>query len=220
MTVPSPFGGGSGQLQIAKSPPPLRWAVAFQPTGDPPPAPMSLHRLKETLHACSSSSSQPQTQPRSPPPPALLQRRPPKTSLSEQLLRLEAAAGSSSSSFSSRIAQLPPVPRPPIEKPREDDEPTPSDEEEERRIHPISRPRPPPLPAAALQSRGPYEPLVLSPPGEHPVVQVPYNIYAALQIDWLSSGAIDSCKEGITREVVLQTGRSSLSRWEGKITIF
>nr|CAB3499134.1 unnamed protein product [Digitaria exilis] len=141
---------------------------------------MSLHRLKETLHACSSSSSQPQSQPRSPPPPALLPRRPPKTSLSQQLLRLEAAAASSSS-YSSRIAQLPPVPRPPIEKPREDDEPlSSSEEEDERRTRPISRPRPPPLPAAALEHRGPFEPLVLSPPEERPVVQVPPSINCRL----------------------------------------
>ncbi|OEL14625.1 Switch 2 [Dichanthelium oligosanthes] len=142
---------------------------------------MSLHRLKETLNACSSSSSQPQTQPRSPPPPALFPRRPPKTSLSQQLLRLEEAAASSSS-FSSRIAQLPPAPRPPIEKPREDDEPLASSEEEEdeRRTRPIYRPRPPPPPAAALDSRGPYEPLVLSPPGERPVVQVPPSINCRL----------------------------------------
>ncbi|RLN19399.1 hypothetical protein C2845_PM02G09150 [Panicum miliaceum] len=120
---------------------------------------MSLHRLKETLHACSS---------------------PPKTSLSQQLLRLEAAAASSSS-FSSRIAQLPPAPRPLIEKPREDDEALPSSsEDDERRTRPISRPRPPPPPAAALESRGPYKPLVLSPPGEHPVVQVPPSINCRL----------------------------------------
>ncbi|CAN6287701.1 unnamed protein product [Urochloa humidicola] len=143
---------------------------------------MSLNRLKETLHACSSSSSQPQTQPRSPPPPALVPRRPPKTSLSQQLLRLEAAAASPSS-FSSRIAQLPPVPRPPIEKPRDDDEPPASsdeEEEDEKRTRPISRPRPPPPPAAAFESRGPYEPLVLSPPGESPVVQVPPSINCRL----------------------------------------
>ncbi|XP_066368083.1 switch 2-like isoform X1 [Miscanthus floridulus] len=142
---------------------------------------MSLNRLKETLHACSSSSSQPQTQPRSPPPhPALLPRRPPKTSLSQQLLRLEAAASSSSSSFSSRPVQLPPAPRPPIEKPREDDEPPSSEDEDERKSRPIIRRCPPPPPAAALEFRGPYEPLVLSLPGEHPVVQVPPSINCRL----------------------------------------
>ncbi|CAN6292907.1 unnamed protein product [Urochloa humidicola] len=141
---------------------------------------MSLNRLKETLHACSSSSSQPQTQPRSPPPPALVPRRPPKTSLSQQLLRLEATAASSSS-FSSRIAQLPPLPKPPIQKPREDDDPaSSSSDEDERCTRLICRPRPPPPPAAALESRGPYEPLVLSPPGESPVVQVPPSINCRL----------------------------------------
>lgn len=143
------------------------------PAGASPPPSMSLNRLKETLHACSSSSSEPRTQPRSPQHPARLPRRPPKTSLSQQLLRLEAAA-SSSSSFSSRPLQLPPAPRPPIEKPREDVEPPSSEDEDERKSRPIIRRCLHPPPAAALESRGPYEPLVLSLPGEHPVVQVPY----------------------------------------------
>lgn len=148
---------------------------------------MSLNRLKETLNACSSSFSQPQTQPRSPPHhPALLPRRPPKTSLSQQLLRLEAAASSSSSSsFSSRPVQLPPVPRSPIQKPREVDEPPSSEDEDERKSRPIIRRCQPPPPPAALESRGPFEPLVLSLPGEHPVVQVPY-------CPCVSSVAVDS----------------------------
>lgn len=128
------------------------------------PSSMSLHRLKESLHDC-CTSSQPQSQPRSPPPAPLVPRRPPKTSLSQQLLRLEA----SSSDFSSLAAPPPPAPKPPAQKPREDaaGEP-PSDEEG---AHALCRHRP--APAPAIESRGPYEPLVLSPPGERPVVQVP-----------------------------------------------
>ncbi|GJN23858.1 hypothetical protein PR202_gb11548 [Eleusine coracana subsp. coracana] len=124
---------------------------------------MSLHRLKESLHDC--CSSQPQSQPRSPPPAPLLPRRPPKSSLSQQLLRLEAV----SSDFSSLAAPPPPAPKPPAQKPREDAAiESPSDEKDED-ARPLCRRRP--APAPAVESRGPYEPLVLSPPGERPLVQ-------------------------------------------------
>ncbi|KAK3149815.1 hypothetical protein QOZ80_3AG0223310 [Eleusine coracana subsp. coracana] len=133
---------------------------------------MSLHRLKESLHDC--CSSQPQSQPRSPPPAPLLPRRPPKSSLSQQLLRLEAV----SSDFSSLAAPPPPAPKPPAQKPREDAaRESPSDEEDED-ARPLCRRRP--APAPAIESRGPYEPLVLSPPGERPLVQVPPSINCRL----------------------------------------
>lgn len=132
----------------------------------PPPLPsnaMSLHSLKETLQSSSFSQPQSESQPRSPPP--LLARRPPKTSLSQQLLRLDAS--SSSSSFS---VSPPPPPRtsPTSDAAADDAPPLPEVEDEV----PCIRPRASLPPAAALDSRGPYEPLVLSPPGERPVVQV------------------------------------------------
>ncbi|KAL6890122.1 hypothetical protein ACP4OV_008885 [Aristida adscensionis] len=153
----------------------------------------SLHRLKETLNACSAStststSSQPQSQPRSPPPAPLLPLRPPKTSISRQLLRLEASAAASTSSFP-LPSQSPPPPPPPaspkptVHKPREDAakaEPTPlsSEDDDDEGPRPLCRRRPPP--AAAIEHRGPYEPLVLSPPGESPVAQVPPAINCRL----------------------------------------
>ncbi|TVU46435.1 hypothetical protein EJB05_05972 [Eragrostis curvula] len=136
---------------------------------------MSLHRLKESLHECCSSSSQPQPQPRSPPPAPLLPRRPPKTSLSQQLLRLEAV----SSDFSSVPTQPPPAaPKPPGQKLREDAAGEPQSDEEDEGAPPLRRRRPPPTPA--LESRGPYEPLVVSPSGELPIVQVPPSINCRL----------------------------------------
>ncbi|KQK14244.1 switch 2 isoform X2 [Brachypodium distachyon] len=128
---------------------------------------MSLHRPKETLNPCSSSAHV-QHRPRSPPLPP---RRPPKTSLSQQLLRLEASfpAGAPASS----------PPKPLSQKTAEDaaEVPTSSSEED---VPPRPQRRPPPQPASSLESRGPYEPLVLSQPGEHPVVQVPPSINCRL----------------------------------------
>ncbi|KAG8097440.1 hypothetical protein GUJ93_ZPchr0013g37134, partial [Zizania palustris] len=137
---------------------------------------MSLHSLKETLLPCSGSGSgsgsqpqpQPQPHPRSSPP--LPTRRPPKTSLSQQLLRLEA-----SSSFS---VPLPSPSSKPAEYGGEQPQRSPPLSEEEEGPH---LPRRAPLPpAAALESRGPYEPLVLSPPAERPIVQVPPSINCRL----------------------------------------
>ncbi|KAF7079201.1 hypothetical protein CFC21_083471 [Triticum aestivum] len=131
---------------------------------------MSLNRLKETLLPCSSSSGQSQSQPRSPSPPRP-PRRPPKTSLSQQLLRLEASY--------SLPAPPPSPPKPLSQKAAEDaaEQPTSSSEED---VAPRLRRRPAPPPAASFEPRGPYEPLVLSPPGEHPVVQVPPSINCRL----------------------------------------
>ncbi|KAM3365195.1 hypothetical protein ACQJBY_015133 [Aegilops geniculata] len=131
---------------------------------------MSLNRLKETLLPCSSSSAQSQSQPRSPSPPRP-PRRPPKTSLSQQLLRLEASY--------SLPAAPPSPPKPLSQKTAEDaaEQPTSSSEED---VAPRLRRRPAPPPAASFEPRGPYEPLVLSPPGEHPVVQVPPSINCRL----------------------------------------
>ncbi|KAM3384751.1 hypothetical protein ACQJBY_009015 [Aegilops geniculata] len=131
---------------------------------------MSLNRLKETLLPCSSSSAQSQSQPRSPSPPRP-PRRPPKTSLSQQLLRLEASY--------SLPAPPPSPPKPLSQKAAEDaaEQPTSSSEED---VAPRLRRRPAPPPAASFEPRGPYEPLVLSPPGEHPVVQVPPSINCRL----------------------------------------
>uniref|UniRef100_A0A0E0KFK3 Helicase ATP-binding domain-containing protein n=1 Tax=Oryza punctata TaxID=4537 RepID=A0A0E0KFK3_ORYPU len=134
-----------------------------------------LHSLKETLQSSSfSSEPQSESQPRSPPLPT---RRPPKTSLSQQLLRLEAA----SSSFS--VPPPPPPPPPPRTSPTSNAAAEDAGElpEEEDEVPLIRRRRREPLPqAAALDSRGPDEPLVLSPPGERPVVQVPPSINCRL----------------------------------------
>ncbi|KAF7015151.1 unnamed protein product [Triticum aestivum] len=131
---------------------------------------MSLNRLKETLLPCSSSSAQSQSQPRSPSPPRP-PRRPPKTSLSQQLLRLEASY--------SLPAPPPSPPKPLSQKTAEDaaEQPTSSSEED---VAPRPRRRPAPPPAASFEPRGPYEPLVLSPLGEHPIVQVPPSINCRL----------------------------------------
>uniref|UniRef100_A0A453B8F1 Helicase ATP-binding domain-containing protein n=1 Tax=Aegilops tauschii subsp. strangulata TaxID=200361 RepID=A0A453B8F1_AEGTS len=136
----------------------------------PPPVAMSLNRLKETLLPCSSSSAQSQSQPRSPSPPRP-PRRPPKTSLSQQLLRLEASY--------SLPAPPPSPPKPLSQKTAEDaaEQPTSSSEED---VAPRPRRRPAPPPAASFEPRGPYEPLVLSPLGEHPIVQVPPSINCRL----------------------------------------
>ncbi|BAF16935.1 switch 2 isoform X1 [Oryza sativa Japonica Group] len=134
---------------------------------------MSLHSLKETLQSSSFSQPQSESQPRSPPP--LLARRPPKTSLSQQLLRLDAS--SSSSSFS--VSPPPPPRTSPTSDAAADDAPPLPEEEDEV---PCIRPRASLPPAASLDSRGPYEPLALSPPGERPVVQVPSSINCRLLV--------------------------------------
>uniref|UniRef100_A0A0D9WMJ1 Helicase ATP-binding domain-containing protein n=1 Tax=Leersia perrieri TaxID=77586 RepID=A0A0D9WMJ1_9ORYZ len=132
---------------------------------------MSLHSLKEAL-LISESECQPRSPPHRHHPPSLPTRRPPKTSLSQQLLRLES---SSSSSFPA------PPPRPsPASNAAAEDAGKPDDEEETDDEGPRVRRRAPLPPAPALDSRGPYEPLLLSPPEERPVVQVPSSINCRL----------------------------------------
>ncbi|XP_074560685.1 LOW QUALITY PROTEIN: switch 2-like, partial [Curcuma longa] len=149
---------------------------------------MSLNRLKETLRPCSnfpssatatatatatggaaltSSSSASSWEPPSEAPPP---RKPPKSSLSQQLQRLDAQ------SLSEGLQFRPPKP------PFEEEKPASEDEEESGGVPVTARlPRDALLPqSASFEARGPYEPLVLSSPGETHVVQVPASINCRL----------------------------------------
>ncbi|KAH7661986.1 DNA helicase protein [Dioscorea alata] len=112
---------------------------------------MADNEFKETLRPCSSSAI-------SDPNPPL--RKPPKSSISQQLLRLDPPDS---------LYQLP---RQPIrESPAEDKhgEPTFAPLRPQRESRSFS-----------LDPRGPYEPLVVSSPGEFPLVQVPASINCRL----------------------------------------
>ncbi|XP_042436197.1 switch 2-like isoform X2 [Zingiber officinale] len=145
---------------------------------------MSLNRLKETLRPCSnspssatatdtagaalaSSSSASSWESPSEAPPS---RKPPKSSLSQQLQRLDAQSLSEGFQF-----------RPP-KPPFEEEKPAAEDEEESGGVPVTVRlPRDALLSqSASFEARGPYEPLVLSSPGETHVVQVPASINCRL----------------------------------------
>ncbi|XP_052207251.1 switch 2 [Diospyros lotus] len=132
---------------------------------------MSLHSFKETLRPCpnlssadvlsSSSSSQPSIShqfdlPTNP-------RKPPKSSLSQQLLRLQD-----------------PVFVPQLESQSQRNHTQVEDEDEDgvdERKEGFGRPK---LDSFQFDHTGPFEPLVLSAPGEAPVVQVPASVNCRL----------------------------------------
>lgn len=136
---------------------------------------MSLSSFKETLKPCSSLSS---SAPISSYPNSLLSddfelpvnpRKPPKSSLSQQLLRLHDHEPFSAPQFE---------PRKPQRHTQIDNDENSGDEEEGEEFEKnerVGRPKP-----AVFQfdQTGPFEPLVLSSPGETPVIKVEFCSFA------------------------------------------
>lgn len=133
---------------------------------------MSLNTFKETLKPCTNQSfSQSSSSSYNFDTKSVNPRKPPKSSLTQQLLRLE--------DHSTLLQTQPQTPKKQnhfdtkrkYEKSEEEEE-----EEEEKRIR-FGRPK---LDSLLLDQAGPYEPLVLSSPGEKTVVQVPASINCRL----------------------------------------
>nr|XP_016440493.1 PREDICTED: switch 2-like [Nicotiana tabacum] len=137
---------------------------------------MSLNSFKETLKPCtaiqSSFSQSSSTRSYNFDTKSVNPRKPPKSSLSQQLLRLE--------DHTSLLQTQPPQTpnkqnhfdlKSKYEKSEEEEE-----EEEEKPVG-FGRPK---LDLLLLDQTGPYEPLVLSSPGQKPVVQVPASINCRL----------------------------------------
>ncbi|KAJ8470063.1 hypothetical protein OPV22_024406 [Ensete ventricosum] len=141
---------------------------------------MSLNRLKETLRPCSNFSASSSTTTAGGASHALpsstqfpLSRKPPKSSLSQQLQRLDPHQPLSEG----LLLCAPDVARIRVEEEKDVDE-----EEKGGGVAATARfncdaflPQ-----SIAFEARGPYEPLVLSSPGETPVVQVPASINCRL----------------------------------------
>ncbi|CAL9194332.1 unnamed protein product [Musa hybrid cultivar] len=141
---------------------------------------MSFNRLKETLRPCSNFSASSSTTTAAGASHASssytqfpLSRKPPKSSLSQQLQRLDPQSLSDGLLF--REPDLARIRR--VEADKDVDE-----EEEGGGVAATARfnsdaflPQ-----SVAFEARGPYEPLVLSSPGETPVVQVPASINSRL----------------------------------------
>ncbi|CAD5187037.1 unnamed protein product [Musa acuminata subsp. malaccensis] len=143
---------------------------------------MSFNRLKETLRPCSNFSASSSTTTAAGASHASssytqfpLSRKPPKSSLSQQLQRLDPQSLSDGLLF--RAPDLARIRR--VEEDKDVDE---EEEEEGGGVAATARfnsdaflPQ-----SVAFEARGPYEPLVLSSPGETPVVQVPASINSRL----------------------------------------
>ncbi|CAL9772217.1 unnamed protein product [Musa acuminata subsp. burmannicoides] len=144
---------------------------------------MSFNRLKETLRPCSNFSASSSTTTAAGASHASssytqfpLSRKPPKSSLSQQLQRLDPQSLSDGLLF--RAPDLARTRR--VEEDKDVDEE--EEEEEGGGVAATARfnsdaflPQ-----SVAFEARGPYEPLVLSSPGETPVVQVPASINSRL----------------------------------------
>ncbi|XP_004303097.1 PREDICTED: switch 2 [Fragaria vesca subsp. vesca] len=113
---------------------------------------MSLRAFKESLKPCQNSSLPASTQTQS---SSQIPRKPPKSSLAQQLLRLQDPVS----------RPPPPPPLPPVEKDDDEDEPEPLGCSGTGKV---------------FDNTGPYEPLLLSSPGELPVIQVPASINCRL----------------------------------------
>ncbi|RRT55879.1 hypothetical protein B296_00027897 [Ensete ventricosum] len=145
---------------------------------------MSLNRLKETLRPCSNFSASSSTTTAGGASHALssstqfpLSRKPPKSSLSQQLQRLDPHQPLSEG----LLLCAPDVARIRVEEEKDVDE-----EEKGGGVAATARfncdaflPQ-----SIAFEARGPYEPLVLSSPGETPVVQL-FNLF-----DWVAPGSL------------------------------
>ncbi|KAK2992561.1 hypothetical protein RJ640_022754 [Escallonia rubra] len=141
---------------------------------------MSLHDFKETLKPCSklSSASSTYTSISSYSQSSLLSlefdssiipRKPPKSSLSQQLLRLEDTPSLPQTIPQSQNKQSH------LDVANEDEDDNEDQERQDRFV--FEKPR---LDFAQFDQMGPFEPLVLSLPGESPVVQVPASINCRL----------------------------------------
>ncbi|KAJ6808693.1 switch 2 [Iris pallida] len=132
---------------------------------------MSLNSLKETLKPCSQPPPPPPSNGDDPVPAKILPplRKPPKSSLSQQLRRLDLPSSSSSAQETLTLAQLPSKT---LGKGNEEEV---SDEEVEVHVPRVRRET-----VSFSFPKGPYEPLVLSPPSESPAVQVPASINCRL----------------------------------------
>ncbi|XP_059663176.1 switch 2 [Cornus florida] len=136
---------------------------------------MSLNSFKETLKSCTnlSSSSSSSTPISSYSQPSIshqfdlatIPRKPPKSSLSQQLLRLQDPLSLPQPQSQSQPKQT-----------QFDDEGDDEDEEDGKHSG-FGRPK---LDSFQFEHTGPFEPLVLSLPGEMPVVQVPASINCRL----------------------------------------
>ncbi|RWW26416.1 hypothetical protein GW17_00009191 [Ensete ventricosum] len=145
---------------------------------------MSLNRLKETLRPCSNFSASSSTTTAGGASHALpsstqfpLSRKPPKSSLSQQLQRLDPHQ-----SLSEGLLLC----APDVAKIRVEEEKDVAEEEKGGGVAATARfncdaflPQ-----SIAFEARGPYEPLVLSSPGETPVVQL-FNLF-----DWVAPGSL------------------------------
>ncbi|XP_019193932.1 PREDICTED: switch 2 [Ipomoea nil] len=133
---------------------------------------MSLNAFKEALKPCnnqsSSNSSQTSLISTQFDSSAVNPRKPPKSSLSRQLLLLEDSSTSSSWTQSQRP-----------QKQTHSSIGVKDEKEEEEEEKPLTFGRSK-LESFVLDHTGPYEPLVLSPPGETPLVQVPASINCRL----------------------------------------
>ncbi|KAF6166842.1 hypothetical protein GIB67_026621 [Kingdonia uniflora] len=120
---------------------------------------MSFRSFKESLKPCSTTTNSEDLS------PLLIPRKPPKSSLSQQLKRLQD-----------------PLLCPPIQQQRQDEEIPKEKEEEGHGRLPVNRHRnqEPVSTHFQFDPTGPYEPMVLSSPGEVPIVQVPASINCRL----------------------------------------
>lgn len=132
---------------------------------------MSLNRLKETLKPCSqppsSASSSSNFEP-SPSPNPNFARRPPKSSLSQQLKRLDLPF------FDEIRSQIPSKTLPVVKDDEQIAEEGEDDDDKTEGYSIVSEFNGEAVSTQpfSLGANGPFEPLVLSSPGESPIVQV------------------------------------------------
>ncbi|CAH9114067.1 unnamed protein product [Cuscuta epithymum] len=137
---------------------------------------MSLKAFKESLKPCRNKSSSYDSSQNSSictqfDSSAAITRKPPKSSISQQLLRLDDSFASSSQT-QSRKPQIPTHSRVRVKDDKEEEAEV---GEEKHTVFGRSKSE-----AFLLDHTGPYEPLVLSPPGETPLIQVPASINCRL----------------------------------------
>ncbi|CAH9147008.1 unnamed protein product [Cuscuta epithymum] len=137
---------------------------------------MSLKAFKESLKPCRNKSSSYDSSQNSSictqfDSSAAITRKPPKSSISQQLLRLDDSFASSSQTQSRK----PQIPTHSSVRVKDDKEKEAEVGEEKHTVFGRSKSE-----AFLLDHTGPYEPLVLSPPGETPLIQVPASINCRL----------------------------------------
>ncbi|EEF44408.1 switch 2 [Ricinus communis] len=137
--------------------------------------------LKETLKPCKSTSKSPfltEESSQEPEPTIVIPRKPPKSNLSQQLQRLgDFYLSLPHQQSQSQISLTPQTQKPQSLKLQIQVEKNGKEEDKEREFEDFERPK---LGQFQFDHTGPFEPLLLSLPGEVPIVQVPASINCRL----------------------------------------